>query len=106
MDYAGNCRLVFPPFGIYVRRGVIGNPFGKQLPKVLNVFSSKFRRVVRAMLQDPLRGWQFNELASRLDVQISPGLMSRIKRSLVEGGYALMLEGLLRLKRPDDLLDD
>ena len=106
MDYAGNCRLVFPPFGINVRRSGIDNPFGKQLPKVLNVFSSKSSRVVRAMLQDPLRGWQLNELASRLDVQISPGLMSRIKRSLVEGGYALMLEGLPRLKRPDDLLDD
>jgi len=32
--------------------------------------------------------------------------MSRIKRSLVEGGYALMLKGQIRLKRPDDLLDD
>ncbi len=106
MDYAGNCRLVFPPYGIYVRRSGIENPFGKQLPKVLNVFSSKSSRVVRAMLQDPMRGWQLNELASRPDVQISPGLMSRIKRSLVEGGYALMREGQLRLKRPDDLLDD
>ena len=106
MDFVGNCRLVFPPYGIYVRRSGIENPFGKQLPKVLNVFSSKSSRVVRAMLQDPLRGWQLNELASRPDVQISPGLMSRIKRSLVEGGYALMLEGQLRLKRPDDLLDD
>jgi hypothetical protein len=106
MDYAGNCRLVFPPYGIYVRRRGIDNPFGKQLPKVLNVFSSKSSRVVRAMLQDPLRGWQLNELASRPDVQISPGLMSRVKRSLLEGGYALMHEGQLRLKRPDDLLDD
>ena len=106
MDFVGNCRLVFPPYGIFVRRSGIENPFGKQLPKVLNVFSSKSSRVVRAMLQDPLRGWQLNELASRPDVQISPGLMSRIKRSLVEGGYALMLEGQLRVKRPDDLLDD
>lgn len=106
MDFAGNCRLVFPPYGIFVRRSGIDNPFGKQLPKVLNVFSSKSSRVVRALLQDPSRGWQLNELASLPDVQISPGLMSRIKRSLVEGGYALMQEGRLRLKRPDDLLDD
>ena len=106
MDYAGNCRLVFPAYGIYVRRSGIENPFGKQLPKVLNVFSSKSSRVVRAMLQEPLRGWQLNELAAHPDVGVSPGLMSRIKRSLVEGGYAVMQEGQIRLKRPDDLLGD
>ncbi len=106
IDYAGNCRLVFPPYGIYVRRSGIVNPFGKQLPKVLNVFSAKSSRVVRAMLQEPLRGWQLNELARYPGVRVSPGLMSRIKRTLVEGGYATMLGGQLRLKRPDDLLDD
>ena len=106
MDFAGNCRLVFPEYGIYVRRSGIENPFGKQLPKVLNVFSSKSSRVVRAMLQEPLRGWQLNELAAHPDVRVSPGLMSRIKRSLVEGGYAVMQEGQIRLKRPDDLLGD
>jgi hypothetical protein len=47
-----------------------------------------------------------NELARHPGVRVSPGLMSRIKRSLVEGGYAVMREGLIRLKRPDDLLDD
>jgi len=73
MDHTGNCRLVFPPHGIYVRPSVIDNSFGKQLPKVLNVFSSKSSRVVRAILQEPLRGWQLNELASRPDIQISPG---------------------------------
>lgn len=106
MDYAGNCRLVFPAYRIYVRRSGIDNPFGKQLPKVLNVFSSKSSRVVRAMLQEPLRGWQLNELAAHPDVRVSPGLMSRIKCSLVEGGYAVMQKGHIRLKRPDDLLGD
>ncbi|MCY2974548.1 MAG: type IV toxin-antitoxin system AbiEi family antitoxin [Planctomycetota bacterium] len=106
MDYAGNCRLVFPAYGIYVRRSGIENPFGKQLPKVLNVFSYKSSRVVRAMLQEPLRGWQLNELAAHPDVRVSPALLSRIKRSLVESGYAVMQGGQIRLKRPDDLLDD
>ena len=106
MDYAGNCRLVFPAYGIYVRCSGIENPFGKQLPKVLNVYSSKSSRVVRAMLQEPLRGWQLNELAAHPDVRVSPALMSRIKRSLVEGGYAVMQKGLIRLKRPNDLLID
>jgi hypothetical protein len=106
MDYAGNCRLAFPANGIYVRRSGIDNSFGKQLPKVLNVFSTKSSRVIRAMLNEPLLGWQLNQLAGRSDVQISPGLMSRIKRSLVEEGYAMMVESKLQLKRPIDLLDD
>jgi hypothetical protein len=106
MDYAGNCRLVFPSYGIYVNRRGIENQFGKQLPKVLNVFSAKSSRVVRAMLQEPLREWQLNELASHPNVRVSPGLMSRIKQTLVEGGYAVMHKRQLRLKRPDDLLDD
>ncbi|MDP1561178.1 MAG: type IV toxin-antitoxin system AbiEi family antitoxin [Pirellulaceae bacterium] len=106
MDYVGNCRLVFPAFGIYVRRSGLANPHGKQLPKVLNVFSAKSSRVIRAMLQEPLRGWQLNELAAHPDVRISPGLMSRIKCSLIEGGYTVMQAGKIRLKRPDDLLDD
>lgn len=106
MDYVGNCRLVFPHHGIYVRRSGIDNPFGKQLPKVLNVFSTKSSRVVRAMLQEPMRSWQLNELAGHPDVRVSTGLMSRIKRSLIEGGYALMRDGQLHLQRPDDLLED
>jgi len=106
MDYAGNCRLVFPSQRIYLRRSGIENPYGKQLPKLLNVFSSKSSRVVRAMLQEPLHDWQLKELAKHPDVQISPGLMSRIKRTLVDEGYAVMVDGKLRLTRPDDLLDD
>lgn len=86
MDCVGNCRLVFLAYGIYVRRSNIENPFGDQLPRVLNVFSSNSIRVLRAMLQEPLRGWQLNELAAHLDVRVSSGLMSRIKRSLVESG--------------------
>ncbi len=45
------------------------------------VFSAKSSRVVRAMLQEPLREWQLNELAAHPCVRVSPGLMSRIKAS-------------------------
>lgn len=106
IDFAGNCRLVFPEHGIYVHRTGIRNPFGKTMSSKLNVFSPKSSRVVRAMLQEPSRGWQLNELAKHNDVRISNGLMSRIKKSLIEDGYALMHEGQLRLKSPKALLRD
>jgi len=105
LDYAGNCRLVFPQEGIYIRQSGIDNPFGKQVPKVLNVFSSKSSRVVRAMLQEPSRKWQLLELAKHPDVRVSPGLMSRIKQSLVEDNYAILHEGRLCLSSPADLLE-
>ena len=73
---------------------------------MLKVFSVKSSRVVRALLQEPLREWQLNELAAHPRVRVSPGLISRIKQSLVESGYAVMQERMLRLKRPDDLLED
>ena len=105
-DFAGNCCLVFPRHGIYVRRSGIRNPFGKTMARNLNVFSPKSSRVVRAMLQESTRGWQLNQLAKHPDVRISPGLMSRIKKSMIEDGYAFMHGGLLRLKRPEALLRD
>ncbi|QEG00161.1 hypothetical protein Mal15_42300 [Stieleria maiorica] len=106
MDFAGNCRLVFPRQGIYVLRSGLRNPYGKTVSTNLNVFSPKSSRVVRVMLQDPIQGWQLNELAKHPDVRISPGLMSRIKKSLVADSYAVMHDGLLRLKHPEALLRD
>lgn len=106
MDFVGNCRLVFPGHGIYVNQSGIRNPFGKTAEKNLNIFSSKSSRVVRVMLQEPSRGWQLGELAKHPDVCVSPGLMSRIKKSMVDEGYAWMSNDHLRLKRPKDLLRD
>lgn len=106
IDFAGNCRLVFPEYSIYVRRSGIRNPFGKTMSGKLNVFSTKSSRVVRAMLHEPSRGWRLGDLANDPDVRISSGLMSRIKKSMLEDGYALMHEGHLHLKRPKSLLQD
>lgn len=106
IDFAGNCHLILPSIGIYVHRCGIRNPFGKTMSSRLNVFSTKSSRAVRVMLQEPSRGWRLGELAEHSDVRISNGLMSRIKKSLLEDGYALMHEGELRLKSPEALLRD
>jgi hypothetical protein len=106
IDFAGNCHLILPSIGIYVHRSGIRNPFGKTMSSRLNVFSTKSSRAVRVMLQEPSRGWRLGELAEHSDVRISNGLMSRIKKSLLEDGYALMHEGELRLKSPEALLRD
>lgn len=106
MDFVGNCRLVFPGHGIYVNQSGIRNIYGKTAAKNLNIFSSKSSRVVRVMLQEPARAWQLGELAKHPDVRVSPGLMSRIKKSMVDEGYAWMSSGHLRLKRPKVLLRD
>lgn len=106
VDFAGNCRLVFPEHSIYVRRSGIPNLFGKTMSGKLNVFSTKSSRVVRVLLQAPTRAWKLGELAEHSDVVVSNGLMSRIKKSLVDDGYAVMHDRRLCLTRPKSLLRD
>ncbi|TWT80476.1 hypothetical protein CA13_18950 [Planctomycetes bacterium CA13] len=106
VDFAGNCHLVFPEFGIYVSRSGVRNPFGKTMSGRLNVFSPKSSRVVRVMLHEPSRGWRLGELAEHRDVRISGGLMSRIKKSMIDEGYAVMHDRQLFLKRSEALLQD
>ena len=106
IDFAGNCRLAFPEYSIYVRRSGIRNPFGKTMTGKLNIFSPKSSRVVRVMLQAPSQGWRLGDFANHPDVRISTGLMSRIKKSMLEDGYALMHDGHIHLKRPKSLLQD
>lgn len=106
IDFAGNCKLVFPNHGIFMSRTGTPNPYGKTMSRNLNIFSAKSSRVVRAMLEEPSRGWQSNELARNDAVRVSPGLMSRIKKAMIDEGYAMISDHHLYLKRPKELLDD
>ncbi|QDT62668.1 hypothetical protein SV7mr_52180 [Stieleria bergensis] len=106
MDFAGNCVLQFPEHSLYVQHRGIPSSHGKHDQKTLKIFSPRSSRVPRAMLQEPQRTWQVNELAKHPDVKVSPGLVSRIKGRMVDEGYVVVDERRLRLKRPKRLLDD
>ncbi len=87
-DAAGNCRLRSARHRLLIdRRGRKGPP---RLQKgSADPFSRKSSRIVRAMLTEPAKGWKVRELAEHADVKVNPALVVKVKRTLVEEGYAV-----------------
>ena len=104
IDYAGNCRIVNRSVGLLISRSGIPNRASARKQTIADPFSPKSSRIVRAMLHEPARGWQVGELATHPDVHVSVGLVSKVKQALVRESYAAILDRLLYLKQPLDLL--
>jgi hypothetical protein len=75
-------------------------------PPAVDPFSPKSSRIVRALLTQPAEGWQVRQLAEHPDVRVSPGLVVKVKRALVEEGYAVERQRLLYLRDPVGLLEE
>lgn len=105
VDQAGNCRLHSARDGILIDRR--GYKSAARPPRgVADVFSPKSSRIVRAMLGEPARDWQVRKLAEHPDVGVAVGLVSKVKRSLVEQGYAFEHRRKLYLRDPAGLLEN
>src|SRR5579863_1342660 len=88
VDRAGNCHLQSRDRQLLIERR--GFRIDRQpTPAAADAFSTKSSRIVRALLSRPKQGWQVRELASHPEVQVSPGLVVKVKRKLVEEGYAI-----------------
>jgi hypothetical protein len=84
-----------------------GIPNEIRAPKmIVDPFSPKSSRIVRAMLHAPRHGWKVSELAGHPDVRVSIGLASKVKQTLIQQNYAFEKDRLLYLKDPLGLLDD
>lgn len=68
-----------------------------------DVFQPKSSRLVRALLSQPDRTWSQGELGERTG--LSPGLVSRLVRHLVNEGFVTQDNRVLRLSRTAALLD-
>lgn len=68
-----------------------------------DVFQPKSSRLVRALLSQPDRTWSQGELGGRTG--LSPGLVSRLVRHLVNEGFVAQDNRALRVSRRDALLD-
>lgn len=104
MDYAGNCHIVNPVAGLFISRSGIPNDASSRKQRSVDPFSPKSSRIVRVMLHEPDRGWQVSELAAHPDVDVSAGLVSKVKQALVRESHAVVRDRLLYLKRPLELL--
>ncbi len=105
VDAAGNCRFRSRRHRLLIdRRGRRAPP---RLPQgAADPFSPKSSRIVRAVLSEPAKGWKVRELANHPDVKVSPGLVVKVKRTLVEESYAVERDGLLYLRDPVGLLEN
>lgn len=103
LDRAGNCWLRSLNDHLLIERQGIPT---ERIPtlSIVNPFSTKSSRIVRSLLSQPLKGWQVRELAEHADVQVSPGLVVKVKRALVDEGYAIERDKLLYLRDPIGLL--
>jgi hypothetical protein len=99
LDGVGNCRIVAPGLFIYVS----GRPNRRALLKAgVDPFSRKSSRVVRSLLTRPDQGWQVQQLAQQAGVSL--GLVSKVKKSLLEEAYLEERDRLLYLRDPAKLL--
>lgn len=105
IDYAGNCRILDRQAGLLIYRTGIKNEASSQEQKAVDLFSPKSSRIIRAMLHEPKRGWQVSELAESPDVDVSVGLVSKVKKALIRESYAIVRDRLLYLRHPSELLE-
>lgn len=106
LDHAGNCHIVNPAVGLFISRaGIPNKSASRNKGTVTDLFSPKSSRIIRAMLHRPDHEWQVSELAEHPDVDVSAGLVSKVKRTLISENYAAVRNRLLYLKEPRELLN-
>jgi hypothetical protein len=99
-DLSGNAKLAFGP--IYIETQGKENAFKRQ-KEAKSLFSPKSQRVLRTLLQGPLKTWKVSELAEASEVSL--GWASALKQQLVAREWASEERGGLRITRPDSVLD-
>jgi hypothetical protein len=105
VDEAGNCRINSVYHRLLIDRHGYKSPT-RPPKKIVDLFSPKSSRIVRAMLAQPAKGWQVRELATHPDIEVSVGLAAKVKQTLVEESYAIEHERLLYLRDPVGLLEN
>jgi len=101
-DLAGNARISFD--NVYIETRSADNPF-RERKEVRSLFAPKACRVLRVLLQGPLRLWKTIELAKEADV--SMGWVSAVRRQLVAREWAVSDSHSrgFRVSNPNALLD-
>jgi hypothetical protein len=100
-DFVGNARLTFDRIFIETRTEE-KPPAVKR--EARSVFSPKAARVLRVLLQGPLRAWKVQELAAAAEVSL--GHVSAVRQQLLAREWAAEEEQGLRITKPDALLDE
>jgi hypothetical protein len=101
-DLAGNARISFD--NVYIETSSADNPF-RERKEVKSLFAPRACRVLRLLLQGPLRSWKTVELAKEANVSL--GWVSAVRRQLVVREWAISDSHSrgFRVSNPNALLD-
>jgi hypothetical protein len=99
-DLAGNARISFD--NVYIETRSADNPF-RERKEVKSLFAPKACRVLRVLLQGPLRSWKTIELANESDV--STGWVSAVRQQLIAREWAVSNSNGFRVPNPNVVLD-
>ena len=99
-DLAGNARISFD--NVYIETRSADNPF-RERKEVKSLFAPKACRVLRVLLQGPLRSWKTVELADQADV--STGWVSAVRQQLITREWAVSDSSGFRVSNPNAVLD-
>ena len=99
-DLAGNARLCFGE--VFIETRVPGNPRHEKRA-ARSLFAPRAARVLRVLLQGPLRAWKVTELAAV--AQVSLGWVSAVRQQLLAREWAAEAPGGLRVTKPEAVLD-
>ncbi len=99
-DLAGNAWLSFDRIFIEIRSAAKPQVVKRE---ARSIFSPKAARVLRVLLQGPLRAWKVKELAAAAGVSI--GHVSAVRQKLLEREWAAEEDGGLRVTKANALLD-
>lgn len=99
-DLAGNARLSFDQ--VFIETQGAENPF-REKREARSLFAPRAARVLRVLLQGPLRAWKVAELAE--SARVSLGLVSTVRQQLLAREWAADESDGLRVVKPDAVLE-
>jgi hypothetical protein len=99
-DLAGNARLSFDP--IFIETRSPENPF-REKRETRSLFAPRATRVLRVLLQGPLRPWKVTELAG--SARVSLGWASAVRQQLLAREWAADEPGGLCVTKPGAVLE-
>lgn len=101
IDFSGNCRLSFG--SVYIERKGQPNKFSDKRD-LRTLYSPRATRILRVILQQPNKLWTVSSLSAEAEVSI--GLVSKVKKLLMDREWVGMKKRKLFLANPDELLQE
>ena len=100
LDLAGNCWLNLGE--IYVDKTAHAR-LSRPPAELRRLFSPKATRVIRTLLEEPSKTWEIVKLATA--AQVSIGHAYKVTHKLLQQGFLVQEQRLVRLREPGTLLD-